>query len=109
MAGCGPAGKTFGTGPESLPNRLRPVDAEIGVTAGSRSFNPSSLWLIPGEDDGRVAVQKTKLSEMADFLVLPHAHIFIAESRDVCRQVAAFLETGRFLADRPASENGEPG
>jgi len=104
----GPAGKTLGTDPESLPNRLDPVDAEIGVIAGSRSFNPLYSWMIRGEDDGTVAVQKAKLTEMKDFLVLPHTHTFIAESRDVCRQVVAFLETGRFMPNRSASEKGDP-
>ena len=36
----GPAGQQLGTGPHSLPNRLKPVDAEIGVITGNKSFNP---------------------------------------------------------------------
>ncbi|MDZ7833580.1 MAG: alpha/beta fold hydrolase [Desulfobacterales bacterium] len=100
----GPAGKTLGTGPQSLPKRLAPVDAEIGIIAGSRSFNPIGSWIIPGKDDGRVAVESTILPGMNDFLVLPRTHNFIAESAEVCRQVAAFLETGRFKRSRQASE-----
>jgi pimeloyl-ACP methyl ester carboxylesterase len=99
----GPAGKTLGTAPASLPNRLAPVDAEIGIITGSRSFNPLYSWIIPGEDDGKVAVQKAKLAEMRDFLVLPHSHTFIMKSDEVCRQVAAFLENGRFDRSRQAS------
>jgi len=100
----GPAGKTLGTGPESLPNRLEPVGAEIGVITGSRSFNPLCSWIIEGDDDGRVAVQKAKLEEMEDFLVLPHTHTFIMKSDAVCRQVSAFLANGRFDRDRLSSE-----
>ena len=100
----GPAGKTLGTGPESLPNRLEPVDAEIGVITGSQSFNPLYSWIIEGEDDGRVAVQKAKLEEMKDFLVLPHTHTFIMKSDAVCRQASAFLANGRFDRDGRSSE-----
>lgn len=71
---------------------------------GSRSFKPICSWIIPGKDDGRVAIESTKLPEMDDFLVLAHTHNFIAASGEVCRQVAAFLETGRFRRSRPASE-----
>jgi len=102
----GPAGESLGTGPESLPNRLEPVAVEIGIIAGRKSFNPAS-WLIPGADDGRVSVKRTKLEKMKDFLVLAHSHNRIIKSGNVCRQVTAFLETGRFRPNRPASEKGD--
>ena len=99
----GPAGKTLGTGPGSLPNRLAPVDVDVGIITGRRSFNPAS-WLIPGADDGRVSVKRAKLEEMKDFLVLSHTHSFIMGSAQVCRQVSHFLEKGRFKREQPASE-----
>ena len=92
----GPAGQVLGTGPDSLPNTLRSVDADIGVITGNRSLNPFFSWLIPGEDDGKVSVERTKLAEMADFLVVPAGHTFIMRHPAVIEQVVWFLKTGRF-------------
>lgn len=95
----GPAGQVLGTEPESLPNSLQPVRAEIGVITGNRTLNPIFSSLIPGEDDGKVSVERAKLSEMKDFLVVSSSHSFIMNHEDVLRQVLCFLKTGRF--DRP--------
>ena len=92
----GPAGQVLGTGPDSLPNMLTPVDADIGVITGNRSLNPFFSWLIPGEDDGKVSVERAKLAEMADFLVVPAGHTFIMRHPAVLKQVVWFLKTGRF-------------
>ncbi len=81
---AGPAGAELGRAPDSLPNRLGPVDLEIGVIAGGR--------------DGKVPVGCTRLAEMRDWLVVPHAHTFIMNSREVARQAVAFLRDGRFAA-----------
>ena len=51
----GPAGRQLGTGTGSAPNRLGPVDFELGVIAGSRSLNPLFSLLIPGPRMARVA------------------------------------------------------
>ena len=92
----GPAGQELGTEPESLPNSLKPLDAEIGIITGNRSFNPLFSWLIPGEDDGKVSVERAKLAEMTDFLVVPSSHTFIMRHPDVLDQVVCFLENGKF-------------
>lgn len=95
----GPAGQELGTEPDSLPNTLTPVDAEIGVITGNRSLNPVFSWLIPGEDDGKVSVERAKLAEMADFLVVPAGHTFIMRHPDVLDQVVSFLANGKFDHD----------
>ena len=92
----GPAGRQLGTDAHSLPNSLGPVDFHLGVIAGNRSLNPFYSWLIPGRDDGVVAVERTKITGMADFIILPHTHTFIMRSRDTIRQVIHFLENGKF-------------
>ncbi len=92
----GPAGQALGTEPESLPNSLKPLDAEIGIITGNRSFNPLFSWLIPGEDDGKVSVERAKLAEMTDFLVVSSSHTFIMRHPDVLDQVVCFLENGKF-------------
>jgi len=92
----GPAGQELGTGEESLPNSLKPLPVEIGIIAGNFSFNPLFSLLIPGDDDGTVAVERTKLSEMKDFIVLPCSHFYIMRDEDVMAQAAHFLENGYF-------------
>jgi hypothetical protein len=92
----GPAGQELGTGPESVPNRLKPIDLQLGIIAGDRSLNPVFSAIIPGPDDGKVAVERTKLEEMSDFLVISSTHTFIMRNPNVLRQVVHFLEHGRF-------------
>ena len=95
-SGYGPAGRQLGTGPDSLPNCLGPVDLEVGVIAGTRSLNPLYSYLIPGRDDGKVSVDRTRAAGMADFITVPHTHTFIMNSPEVIRQILYFLKNGRF-------------
>ncbi len=92
----GPAGQVLGTEPDSLPNKLKPVREEIGVITGDFSFNPLFSWIIPGADDGKVSVERAKLAEMADFLVVPSSHSFIMRNSEVLKQVVFFLRNGKF-------------
>lgn len=98
----GPAGGQLGTGEQSLPNRLGPALIPVGVLAGDRSINLLLSRLIPGDDDGKVAVERARLDGMQDFRVLPHSHPLILSSRGTLEQTRAFLEKGRF--DPPAEE-----
>jgi triacylglycerol lipase len=92
----GPAGQELTTSANSLPNRLGPVPLEIGVIAGNRSLNPIFSALIPGPDDGKVSVERTRMPEMVDFFVVNSSHTFIMRNDEVIRQVSLFLENGRF-------------
>ena len=92
----GPAGKQLGTDASSLPNSLGPVDYEVGIIAGNRSLNPLFSALIPGENDGKVSTQNTRLEGMADFIVLPYTHSFMMNQPQVIEQTLHFLQRGRF-------------
>lgn len=92
----GPAGEELGTGPESLPNRLGPPTFELGVITGNRTINPLLSLLIPGADDGKVAVERAKLEGMRDFLVLPASHPLIMRDRQAIAQTIHFLQQGTF-------------
>ena len=95
----GPASGQLSTQPSGIPNQLNqrgPVDFELGVITGNRSFNPLTSWLIPGPDDGRVSVNSAQVAGMADFLVVPRTHTFIMSSRTVIEQTVNFLRTGKF-------------
>jgi hypothetical protein len=98
----GPAGKQIGTRSDSIPNSLGPADFEVGIIAGNRSANPLFSVMIPGADDGRIAVESAKLSGMADFLVLPCIHPLIMNDKHVIRQSIHFLVHGCFDHTHPA-------
>jgi triacylglycerol lipase len=92
----GPAGNELGTGPDSTPNKLGPANFCAGIIAGSRSINWINSLLIPGADDGKVSVERTKLDGMADHIVIPASHPFIMRDRAAISQALSFLKTGRF-------------
>jgi hypothetical protein len=99
LALAGPAARELGTDPESAPRRLGRVDFELGVLVGDRSWNPLGSWLIPGDDDGTVAVASARVDGMADFRVVHENHTFILVSPDVVWQTIHFLEHGAFEAE----------
>ena len=92
----GLAGNELGTGANSTPNQLGPVNYPVGVIAGDRSINWINSLLIPGADDGKVSVERTKLAGMSDHTVIHTAHPFIMKNRDAIRQTIQFLRSGAF-------------
>ncbi|UCC13741.1 MAG: alpha/beta fold hydrolase [Gammaproteobacteria bacterium] len=91
----GPTAKELGTGPDSLPNRLPPPDVEVGIIAATGSINPLGSLLIPGEDDGIVALCRMWL-EGAQMIAVEDSHAMMMRSPDVARQVLLFIAEGRF-------------
>lgn len=92
----GIAGTQLGTGADSVPNRLGPVDFPLGVIAGSRPLLPLTGAEFDGPNDGKVSVESTKVEGMADHIILPVTHTFMMNSPKVYDQVVAFLRNGRF-------------
>jgi pimeloyl-ACP methyl ester carboxylesterase len=92
----GPAGQELGTGSDSLPNRLGPVDFELGVIAGDRSINWINSAMIEGPDDGKVSVERTKVVGMKEHVVFHVTHPMMMKNRAVIDATLRFLTTGSF-------------
>lgn len=92
----GPASVQLGTGHDSVPGQLAPVDAEIGVITGTRRYSP---WLDPlfaDQHDGKVSVHSARMAEMKDFRVMDVGHTFIMADAGVTEEVLHFLRAGCF-------------
>ena len=89
----------LGTGVNAIVHSLGPVDFELGIIAGTRSFNPLFSILLPDADDGTVSVESTRVEGMCAFITLPVTHTFIMMNRDVISETLHYLETGKFLSD----------
>ena len=103
----GPAGQQLGTGPDSVPNQLGPVNFDLGVIAGNRSINWINSLMIPGPDDGKVSVERTKVAGMKAHLVVHATHPYLMRNAQVIRETIHFLREGRFTAS-PAPEVSPP-
>ena len=95
----GPAGLQLGTDAGSIPSQLGPVQFELGVIAGTRTFNPGLSQLLPNPDDGKVSVENTRVEGMKDFLQLPVTHTFIMRSKKVIPPTLRFIRHGRFASE----------
>jgi triacylglycerol lipase len=92
----GPAGNELGTDKNSTPNRLGPANFCVGVIAGDLTINWINSLLIPGRDDGKVSVERTKLAGMTGHVVIHTAHPFLMRNRTAIRQTIHFLRNGQF-------------
>ncbi|OWZ82707.1 alpha/beta fold hydrolase [Natranaerobius trueperi] len=68
---------------------------ELGIIAGTKSSWPFSL-LLKNDNDGRVEVESTKMSNAKDFLLLPFGHKDIHHRTVTAQYIDNFLGTGRF-------------
>jgi hypothetical protein len=93
----GPAGLQLGTDSNSVPNRLGPVNFQLGVIAGSKTVNPLLSRLIAGANDGKVSVNRTQVAGMKDFIVMPYSHSFIMRRKAVIEQALHFIQQGYFV------------
>ena len=92
----GPAGQQLGTDENAMPNRLSPIDVPVGIITGDSTLEPWFSSHLPGPDDGKVSVERARLPEMADFMVVHRSHGFIMNDPQVIAQTIHFLKHGRF-------------
>lgn len=92
----GPAGQDLGAEEKSFDRILGPVDYELGVIAGNRSWDPISSAMIQGPDDGKVSVESTKVPDLTDHIIISTSHTFIIYNREAWHQTIRFIECGKF-------------
>ena len=97
----GPSGQQLGTGPESIPAQLGPVEFELGVIAGDKTIDPIGSQFLPNPDDGKVSVESTKVKGMNDFIQVSRSHAMIMQAPEVMELVVSFIETGEFIPVEP--------
>ena len=93
----GPASLQLSTHASSIPNQLGPVSFELGVIAGDRSINPILSSMIPGKDDGKVAIPRTRVEGMKDFLIVHSPHPFLMNHKPTQENALHFIKTGKFI------------
>jgi pimeloyl-ACP methyl ester carboxylesterase len=94
----GPAGRELGTTTNATPNRLGPVTFELGIIAGDLSINAINSLMIPGPDDGKVSVERTKVSGMKEHVVIHATHPYLMKNDEAISLTLRFLKTGSFRA-----------
>ncbi|MEM7564974.1 MAG: alpha/beta hydrolase [Pseudomonadota bacterium] len=92
----GDAGLELGTGETSVPNSLGAANFDLGIIAGTRSINLILSKMIPGQDDGKVSVENTRLEGMKDHIEMPVTHTFMMRNPKVIDQVIHYLDSGHF-------------
>lgn len=104
----GPAGAELTTSPsQEVIRLLGQVDYPLGIIAGSRFIDPVGWLLIPGPNDGRVSVERTKLQGMTDHLTIPATHFAMMRKRSAIHQAVHFLQHGRFNQDSDPKRSGQ--
>ena len=89
----GPALHDLCTDSSSRVNRLPtwPASIPLKIIAGTRSLDPWFAPFFSGPNDGKVAVDRTRLPGAAEHVVVPFAHPFLMVHRRARRMVTEFL------------------
>jgi pimeloyl-ACP methyl ester carboxylesterase len=95
MQMMGPTALTLGTDEKSFPNSLADPYYPVGVIAGVSKDN-SNEDVLPGQDDGLVPLESTKLKGMTDIVIVESNHWMLRYDRDVAMRTIAFLRHGKF-------------
>ena len=100
----GPAGQQLRRN-SSFMRTLEPPTCEFGIIAGGKGDDVGILKLLPGDNDGIVEVESTRLPGAADFVLVPYVHAALPMMPRVVRETEHFLRTGTFAHDaRRAAE-----
>jgi len=86
---------SLGTSDGDFPKKIADPYYPVGIIAG-KSESIDNDKIIPGDDDGIVTVESTKLAGMTDFIVIETSHMMLRYNEDVAIQTIEFLINGKF-------------
>ena len=95
----GEAGQQLGRDWPELEKRLATPAFEFGIIAGGKTGGKGYNPLLPGNNDGVISVDATKLAGARDFAVLPVLHTFIVNDEKAHEYVLHFLKHGCFVSE----------
>lgn len=95
----GPAGQQLVVDPDGTIAGLPVPDFEFAIIAGARGNDAGWNPFIPGDDDGTVSVESTKLPAARDFMTVNSLHSFISSNEESIAAVKRFFATGAFRED----------
>jgi pimeloyl-ACP methyl ester carboxylesterase len=102
----GESGQQLGVHWDDLETRLATPSTEFGIIAGGWGNKLGLNPFQPGDDDGRISVETTRLAGATDFVVVPAVHEFIAHDPRVLNYTLTFLTSGYFIS--AAEKHGIP-
>ncbi|MGV3664864.1 MAG: esterase/lipase family protein [Leptospira bouyouniensis] len=92
----GPVLSQLKTDQDSYVNSLGLPNFQFGVIMGNLTIDPISSYLIPGDDDGKVSIENSKLENMNDFLLVERTHNFIVDAPEVKEAILNYFKFGKF-------------
>jgi hypothetical protein len=95
----GDAGQQLGPRFHEIKDRMATPDAEFGIIAGGKGDGEGWHEEIPGDDDGTVGVEETKLPGAADFAIVPVRHTFLTADAKVQAMTESFFKHGYFKSE----------
>lgn len=95
----GPAGQQLPSENTAFFENLPEPPCPFGIIAGGRGTEDGYNPLIPGDDDGTVSVEETKLPGAADMVIIRNTHTLLLFDEKTAAQTIRFLKHGRFKKD----------
>jgi hypothetical protein len=93
---AGPAAEALASKWETLAPKLATPHFEFGVLAGGKGDGKGYNPLLPGDDDGVITVDSTRLPGARDFRLVPVLHSFFMNDKRVHEYANRFFEHGHF-------------
>lgn len=92
----GPAGQQLPSGNREFFGNLPEPPCPFGIIAGGRGTEEGYNPLIPGDDDGTVSVEETRLPGASDMVIIRNTHTLLLFDEETATQTVHFLKHGRF-------------
>jgi pimeloyl-ACP methyl ester carboxylesterase len=104
----GEGGEQLGPKFHEIKDRLATPDCEFGILAGGKGDGKGWHDGIPGDDDGTVGVEETKLAGATDFAVVKIRHTWLITEKDTHSRALNFLNYGYFTSPEVRSPLPKP-